>query len=392
MTHLAWAPPEWQEAARETLAGLAERHPSRTLLLFPQDDDRDALDADVSLQCFPLPELERHVCTEVIELRLRGEPRARAGERRPAARAPRPAGLPALARAAAVRRRGVRAARRRRRPARRRLARVAGRSGLLRRGSPRPSSASPSPTSSGRGRCAGGGRSPQLWPRRRDASCASSDPRPEAALLAGWLRSRLDRDVVLRHARRSGSSVLELDGREVRAAGGSAEPERPPLARARPLLARPGLRRGGSRASAAPLAVAGRRRGDLGAGAELLDDRPNRRARSTSDSTSGISWPSHDHEPISVRARSPFVLVERHLDRLARRRRPRTRRRSPSARARARTTRSGSRGARSRPEKGLVLRSAHAARVERVRRIHEGLLFSVLGGRHRGKGHKAVSE
>jgi hypothetical protein len=77
MTHLAWAPPEWQEAARETLAGLAERHPSRTLLLFPRDDARDALEAEVSLQCFELPELERTVCTEVIEIRLHGE-RARA--------------------------------------------------------------------------------------------------------------------------------------------------------------------------------------------------------------------------------------------------------------------------------------------------------------------------
>ena len=73
MTHVAWAPPEWQDAARRTLAGLAERHPSRTLLLFPQDDGRDDLDADVSLQCFELPDLERNVCTEVIEVRLHGE-------------------------------------------------------------------------------------------------------------------------------------------------------------------------------------------------------------------------------------------------------------------------------------------------------------------------------
>jgi glucose-6-phosphate dehydrogenase assembly protein OpcA len=72
MTHLAWAPAEWQDAARETLAGLAEQHPSRTILLFPQADGRDALDADVSIECYSLPELERHVCSEVIELRLHG--------------------------------------------------------------------------------------------------------------------------------------------------------------------------------------------------------------------------------------------------------------------------------------------------------------------------------
>jgi glucose-6-phosphate dehydrogenase assembly protein OpcA len=72
MTHCAWAPPEWQDAARQTLAGLSERHPSRTLLLFPQEDGRDALDADVSLQCFTLPGLQKTVCSEVIELRLHG--------------------------------------------------------------------------------------------------------------------------------------------------------------------------------------------------------------------------------------------------------------------------------------------------------------------------------
>ena len=72
MTHIAWAPPEWQDASRDTLAGMAERHPSRTLLLFPQDDKRDALDAEVSLQCYSHAELQRHVCTEVIELRLCG--------------------------------------------------------------------------------------------------------------------------------------------------------------------------------------------------------------------------------------------------------------------------------------------------------------------------------
>jgi glucose-6-phosphate dehydrogenase assembly protein OpcA len=72
MTHIAWAPPEWQDASRDTLAGMAERHPSRTLLLFPQDDERDALDAEVSLQCYTHAELQRHVCSEVIELRLCG--------------------------------------------------------------------------------------------------------------------------------------------------------------------------------------------------------------------------------------------------------------------------------------------------------------------------------
>jgi glucose-6-phosphate dehydrogenase assembly protein OpcA len=70
MTHIAWAPPEWQAAAEETLAGMAERHPSRTLLLVPKPGEPDGLDAEVSLRCFPVG--DRAICGEVIELILRG--------------------------------------------------------------------------------------------------------------------------------------------------------------------------------------------------------------------------------------------------------------------------------------------------------------------------------
>jgi len=70
MTHCAWVPPQWLDAAEQTLAGLAERHPSRTLLLVPLPDEPDGLDADVALRCFRAG--DRHVCSEVIELRLRG--------------------------------------------------------------------------------------------------------------------------------------------------------------------------------------------------------------------------------------------------------------------------------------------------------------------------------
>jgi len=71
MTHIAWAPPEWQHAAEETLAGMAERHPSRTLLLVPRPDEEDGLDAQLSIRCFPIG--DRAVCGEVIELILRGD-------------------------------------------------------------------------------------------------------------------------------------------------------------------------------------------------------------------------------------------------------------------------------------------------------------------------------
>jgi Glucose-6-phosphate dehydrogenase subunit len=72
LTHLAWVPPEWQEAATETLAGLAERHPSRTILLFPEPDSDDGLAARVLLECYEVAGSERHLCNEVVELRLRG--------------------------------------------------------------------------------------------------------------------------------------------------------------------------------------------------------------------------------------------------------------------------------------------------------------------------------
>ncbi|MDX6410561.1 MAG: hypothetical protein QOE91_77 [Gaiellaceae bacterium] len=71
LTHLAWVPPEWQEAAEMTLAGLAERHPSRTILLFPQRSEPDGLDMDASLQCFPIG--DKSVCAEVIRVRLGGQ-------------------------------------------------------------------------------------------------------------------------------------------------------------------------------------------------------------------------------------------------------------------------------------------------------------------------------
>jgi glucose-6-phosphate dehydrogenase assembly protein OpcA len=70
MTHIAWVPPQWQVAAEETLAGMEERHPSRTLLLVPQPDEPDGLDAQVSVRCFSLG--DRSICGEVIELKLRG--------------------------------------------------------------------------------------------------------------------------------------------------------------------------------------------------------------------------------------------------------------------------------------------------------------------------------
>lgn len=73
LTLMAWVPERWAAAATETLAGLAERHPSRTILLFPRPRDaEDALEAEVDLRCFLRGGIEREVCSEVISIRLRG--------------------------------------------------------------------------------------------------------------------------------------------------------------------------------------------------------------------------------------------------------------------------------------------------------------------------------
>ena len=72
MTHIAWVPEEWREAAVATLAGLGDRHPSRGILLFPEPSAEDGIDAKVSVLAFPLSGQRRHIAAEVIELRLRG--------------------------------------------------------------------------------------------------------------------------------------------------------------------------------------------------------------------------------------------------------------------------------------------------------------------------------
>src|SRR6185437_2961295 len=52
MTHLAWVPEQWVEAAEDVLAGLAERHPSRTIVLVPEPEAADGLEARVEVDCY----------------------------------------------------------------------------------------------------------------------------------------------------------------------------------------------------------------------------------------------------------------------------------------------------------------------------------------------------
>jgi len=73
MTHIAWVPPEWTEQARRALAGMGERHPSRTILLDPEPDSgKNRIDANVTLEFYPIPDSERDICSEVIDLTLHG--------------------------------------------------------------------------------------------------------------------------------------------------------------------------------------------------------------------------------------------------------------------------------------------------------------------------------
>ena len=72
MTHVVWAPPRWLPRARRVLAGLAERHPARTIFLVPVPGRTSGVEADAVIHDFAIGG-GREVLSEVIELRLSGE-------------------------------------------------------------------------------------------------------------------------------------------------------------------------------------------------------------------------------------------------------------------------------------------------------------------------------
>jgi hypothetical protein len=73
MTHIAWVPFGWREPARAALEGMAERHPSRTILLFPEPHAEDnRIDARAEVERWKVPDTDRGLVTEVVELTLRG--------------------------------------------------------------------------------------------------------------------------------------------------------------------------------------------------------------------------------------------------------------------------------------------------------------------------------
>jgi len=71
MTHIAWVTTQWVEAAEDVLTGLADRHPSRTIVLVPDPEAEDGIEANAEVMQFPLGN-GRQVCVETIRVRLNG--------------------------------------------------------------------------------------------------------------------------------------------------------------------------------------------------------------------------------------------------------------------------------------------------------------------------------
>ena len=222
MTHVVWAPPRWAEAARETLHALEERHPSRTILLIPEPRRRDCIEPTVSMRCFSLAGLSHEVCSEVIELRLCGK------------RAEAPASIvqpllisdlptfcrwrgepdwdtPELDQLTAVCDRLVVDS-----------SEWRGLPGGYARLSELFERVAVSDIAWGRAR-EWRGRLAELWPAIADLEeVAVTGPKADALLLAGWLRSRLGREIALRHRSVRELTRVVVDGEAVPAPGGGA--------------------------------------------------------------------------------------------------------------------------------------------------------------------------
>jgi Glucose-6-phosphate dehydrogenase subunit len=224
MTHVAWVPERWAEQARGTLMGLAERHPSRTILLFPcPDEPEDALEGEVDFRCFVRGGHEKEICSEVISIRLCGR-RAAA----PASvvmpllvsdlpaflrwRGPLPFGAGELEQMVGVVDRLVVDSREWKDP-RGDLGRLPA---LFDRVAT--SDISWARTLPWRAAVA------KLWPAVRDAAVVRvAGPEPEALLLQGWLSTRLGREVRLEHEPAGEIELVEVGGRE--AGIGRVEPK-----------------------------------------------------------------------------------------------------------------------------------------------------------------------
>ena len=224
MTHIAWVPERWAEQARGTLSGLAERHPSRTILLFPcPDEPEDLLEGEVDFRCFVRGGHEKEICSEVISIRLCGK-RAAA----PASvvmpllvsdlpaflrwRGPLPFGAEELEQMVGVVDRLVVDSREWTDVP----ADLAELPALFDRVAV--SDISWARTLPWRAGVA------ELWPDLAEAQTIRvAGPEPEALLLQGWLSTRLGHEVRLQHEPAGEIELVEVDGREART--GRAEPK-----------------------------------------------------------------------------------------------------------------------------------------------------------------------
>lgn len=222
MTHVAWAPPQWADRARRTLAGMDEQHPSRTILLFPEPDRADAIDVNVALRCFAIPGTKRAACSEVIELRLGG------GRARVPGSIVQPlliSDLPSFCRWRGLPRWGA--------PELEQLVSVCDRlvvDSSEWRGLPGSygelvklfDSIAVSDIAWGRG-LPWRARLASLWPDIADVERLSvTGPKADALLLDGWLRSRLRRDVKLTHRSAEALERVAVDGVAVTTPAGGA--------------------------------------------------------------------------------------------------------------------------------------------------------------------------
>ena len=245
MTHVAWVPPEWLEAAERTLEGLEDSHPSRTIALVPQPDDESGLDVTLTVRCASTG--DRAVSSEVIWLRLRGDV-AGAPRRSASARDLGPAGVPAL-------------------PASRRSAPRTGSSSsesptgwwsTRRNGtscatptSRRRSTAWPSRTSPGRAPSTGASSSRTTGLASASRRSASAGRGPRQGCCEGGSRRCSPDDPPHRARGRPRRAARRRGARCARRAG--ALVERPAQRGARPLRARPHLRGRGARRGLASL-------------------------------------------------------------------------------------------------------------------------------------------
>jgi glucose-6-phosphate dehydrogenase assembly protein OpcA len=215
MTHVVWAPPRWLDRARAVLAGLDERHPARTIFLVPEPGRQDGVKTDVRLRETSVEGLSHDVFAEVVELRLRGRSAEHPGSLiLPLLVSDLPAfcrwrGEPgwdssALAEIVAVcDRLVVDTAEWPRLP--RAYDLLAGLFGQI-----AVSDIAFARTLPWRARLA------ELWPSVADANRLRVEgPRADALLLAGWLRSRLDREVSLTRRDASELSGVWVDGAPV---------------------------------------------------------------------------------------------------------------------------------------------------------------------------------